>query len=111
LCFHLSASLLVLQTFVRRNPAWLAAAIGWHMILDAGAVFTLVTWDAYVAEGFAGLMALLSLGIVFAIWRRDEQGQEKPTLPPKDPKKGTRKPNLALEEVSEERLHDSRYES
>jgi uncharacterized membrane protein YhfC len=111
LCFHLSASLLVLQTFVRRNPAWLAMAIGWHMILDAGAVFTLVTWDAYVAEGFVGLVALLSLGIVLAVWRREGEGHEKPPLPPEDLKKRTREPNLALEEVSEERLHDSRYES
>jgi len=57
------------------------------------------------------LMALLSLGIIFALWRGEREEQEKPSLPPVDRKKRTREPNLALEEVSEERLHDSRYES
>ena len=111
LCFHLSASLLVLQAFVRRNPTWLAAAIAWHTILDAVAVFALVTWDAYVAEGFVGLMALLSLGIVFALWRREREEQEEPSFRPVDRRKRLREPNLALEELSEESLHDSRYES
>jgi uncharacterized membrane protein YhfC len=111
LCFHLSASLLVLQTFVRRNPTWLALAIGWHALLDTVVVVALVTWGAYVAEGFVGLIALLSLGIIYALWRREGEEQEAPSLPPGDRKKRTREPNIALEEVSEERLQDSRYES
>jgi uncharacterized membrane protein YhfC len=111
ICFHLSASLLVLQTFVRRNPAWLALAIGWHAILDSVAVFALVTWGAYVMEGFIGLLALLSLGIVYVLWRRDGEEQEKPSLPPVDPKFWEREPDLELEELPEGRLDDSRYDS
>jgi uncharacterized membrane protein YhfC len=111
ICFHLSASLLVLQTFVRRNPVWLAAAVGWHAILDTVAVFAIVTWGAYVMMGLVGLMAFLSLGIIYALWKREGKAQEEPSLPPIDRKKRTREPNLALEEVSEEHLEDSRYES
>jgi uncharacterized membrane protein YhfC len=111
ICFHLSASLLVLQTFVRRNPVWLAVAVGWHAILDTVAVFALVTWDAYVAEGFIGLVALISVGIVYALWRHEGEKQEVPSLKPLDRKTRTREPNLALEEASEKHLEDSRYES
>lgn len=110
ICFHLSAALLVLQAFVRRNPAWLAVAIGWHAILDALAVFGLVTWGAYVSEGLIGLVALLSLGIVYILWKRDE-GSEEPPLPSVDRKIKAREADLGLEELPEGRLDDSRYDS
>ena len=110
ICFHLSASLLVLQAFVRRNPAWLAVAIGWHAIIDAVAVFALVTWGAYVSEGLIGLMALLSFGIVYILWKRDE-GSEEPSLPCVDRKIRAREADLGLEELPEGRLEDSRYDS
>ena len=108
ICFHLSASLLVLQAFVRRNPAWLAVAIGWHAIIDAVAVFALVTWGAYASEGLIGLLALLSLGIIYLLWKRDGEKQEVRSV---DRKVRTDEPDLALEEISEGRLEDSRYDS
>lgn len=111
ICFHLSASLLVLQAFVRRNPAWLAFAIGWHAIFDSVAVFALVTWGGYVMEGFIGLMALLSLGIVYLLWRQDGEGQEVSSLPVIGRKFREREPDLELEELPEGRLEDSRYDS
>ncbi len=110
ICFHLSAALLVLQAFVRRSPAWLAVAIGWHAALDTLAVFSLVAWGAYVSEGFIGLMALLSVGIVYVLWKRDGKGEE-PSLPPVDRKIREREADLGLEKLPEERLEDSRYES
>jgi uncharacterized membrane protein YhfC len=108
ICFHLSAAVLVLQAFVRRNPVWLALAIGWHAILDAVVVFTLVTWGAYVAEGFVGGIALLSLAIVYALWRQDEEDQEVPSV---DRKSRARETDLELEDLPEGRLEDSRYDS
>jgi uncharacterized membrane protein YhfC len=111
LCFHLSAALLVLQAFVRRNPVWLALAIGWHAILDTVVVFALVTWGAYAAEGFVGLIALLSLGIIYILWRRDGEGQEVSSLPSVDRKSRAREPDLELEDLPERRLEDSRYDS
>ena len=108
ICFNLSASLLVLQAFVRRNPAWLAVAIGWHAIIDAVAVFALVTWGAYASEGLIGLLALLSLGIIYLLWKRDGEKQEVRSV---DRKVRTDEPDLALEEISEGRLEDSRYDS
>jgi uncharacterized membrane protein YhfC len=108
ICFHLSASLLVLQAFVRRNPVWLALAIGWHTIFDTVAVFTLVTWGAYFMESFIGLLALLSLVIIYVLWRQDGEGQE---VPPIGRKFRAREPDLDLEELPEGRLEDSRYDS
>ncbi len=111
ICFHLSASLLVLQAFVRRNPAWLALAIGWHAFLDTAAVFALVTWGAYAMEGLVGLIALLSLGIVYALWKQDGEELEVSSLPPVGRKFREREPDIELEELPEGRLEDSRYDS
>lgn len=63
---HLALSVMVLQVFVRRRIRWLWLAIGWHALLDAAAVYALVTWNAYVAELLVGVMALLS-GLI--LWR------------------------------------------
>jgi uncharacterized membrane protein YhfC len=49
LCFHVSASVLVLQAFTRRNPLWLGLAIGWHTLVDAIAVFSIRTWNVYIS--------------------------------------------------------------
>jgi uncharacterized membrane protein YhfC len=111
ICFHLSASLLVLQAFVRRNPAWLAAAIGWHAILDAGAVFGLVTWGVYGSEAFIGLIALLSLGIVYLLWKRDGEVEQASATPSKQREQMTREPDLDLEALSKDQIDDSRYDS
>jgi uncharacterized membrane protein YhfC len=111
ICFHLSGALLVLQAFVRRNPVWLAVAIGWHAILDMVVVFTLVQWGAYATEVFVGLIALLSLGIVYILWKRDGEEQDVSLLPSIGRKIRAREPDLELEELPEGRLEDSRYDS
>jgi uncharacterized membrane protein YhfC len=108
LCFHLSAAILVLQSFTRRNPIWLVLAIGWHTLVNAVAVFAMGMWGAYAAEGLTGLAALLSLGVVFAFRERVEAKQASPQ---------ELTPELKLEltaaaeeeEISEERLDNSRY--
>lgn len=76
LVFHLSASVLVLQAFTRRHIRWLFLAIGWHAFVDALAVYSVGTWGPYVAEAIIGVMALISLGIIFAL--RDPEPE--PTL-------------------------------
>lgn len=68
LCLHLSLSLLVMQVFVRRNTIWLLAAIVWHALLDATAVFVGIRWGALPTEAAVGILALLSVGIIF--WLR-----------------------------------------
>ena len=84
LVFHLSASVLVLQAFTRRHIRWLFLAIGWHAFVDALAVYSVGTWGPYVAEAIIGVMALISLGIIFAL--RDPEPESTLTqqaeLPP-----------------------------
>lgn len=67
MCAHLAMSVMVLQVFVRGQIRWLFASIGWHALLNGVAVFALVTWNAYVAEVWIGLMAVASLAIIYAL--------------------------------------------
>jgi len=109
LCFHLSASLLVLQAITRKKPAWLVLAVGWHALVNAVTLFAFGIWGAYVAEGLIGLMALFSLWIVFTL-RKHEGGDVDPAhrappeveiqIPGADP---------AVEEITKDDLEDSRY--
>jgi uncharacterized membrane protein YhfC len=79
LCAHLAMSLMVMQVFVRRRMGWLGLAILWHTLLNATAVFAALTWNAYITEALIGVMALLSLGIIF--WLRTPE----PTVPEPEP--------------------------
>ncbi|MBN1149407.1 MAG: YhfC family intramembrane metalloprotease [Anaerolineales bacterium] len=79
--FHLAASLLVLQTMLRRQARWLFLAIGWHALLDAVAVYGAGTWGTYVTEALLGGFALASLGIIFAL-RGAEPAEEALLAPP-----------------------------
>ena len=65
--FHISASVLVLQVFRRKNMFWLFLAIGWHTLLDAVAVFGMQTWGMYVTEALIVCMGILSVIIVFLL--------------------------------------------
>lgn len=68
---HLALSLMVMQVFTRGRSRWLLAAILWHTLLNAVAVFAVNTWDALVTEALIGVVALLSLGIIF--WLREPE--------------------------------------
>lgn len=76
---HLAMSLMVMQVFVRRQIRWLGLSILWHTLLNAVAVFAVYTWNPYITEVLIGVMALLSLGIIF--WLRTPEPVE-PELEP-----------------------------
>jgi uncharacterized membrane protein YhfC len=80
LVFHLSASLLVLQAFLRKQIRWVWLSAGWHALTNAGAVYVAQTWGAYQAEIWVGLIALFSLGIIF--WLRKPGLEPATELPP-----------------------------
>jgi uncharacterized membrane protein YhfC len=108
LCVHLCAAILVLQSFTRGNPIWLVLAIGWHTLVNAVAVFSMEMWGTYAAEGLTGLAALIGLGVVFAF---REQAESKLSLPQEripEPKLGLTA-SSEEEDISKERLDDSRY--
>ncbi len=102
ICFHLSASVLVLQVFRRRNLVWLGVAIGWHTLLDALAVAGSQRWGIYRTEAILVLFGLASLWILFRL--REPAPAEASVVhiepAPLRPVSG---------ELSEESLEDSRY--
>jgi uncharacterized membrane protein YhfC len=67
LCIQIALAVLVLQAFVRRRPAWAVAAVGWHTLVDAGALLALQAWGAVATEGLVALLALASLGMIAAL--------------------------------------------
>jgi uncharacterized membrane protein YhfC len=103
LCFHLSASLLVMQVFIRRHIRWLFVAVLWHSLLNAVSVFAVVTWNAYITELIVGVMALASLGIVFWLRRPEPTEPDLIPLPLPGPL-----PPLDLE-LTEQAIEESRY--
>ena len=64
---QISLTILVLQVFTRGQSRWLWIAIAWHTLLDAVVIISISNWGVYVTEGFVGLFALISLGIIFAL--------------------------------------------
>ena len=79
LMFHLSASLLVMQVFVRQQIRWLGFAIVWHALFNAFAVYAISVWDAVATEIGLGLLAFVSLGLLF--WLHNPE----PTVDPLQP--------------------------
>jgi len=73
LCFHLSAAVLVLQAFRRKNLLWLVAAILWHTATNAVSVFVAGTWGVYWAEVTVGVFGVASLGLIFAMRPREAE--------------------------------------
>jgi uncharacterized membrane protein YhfC len=95
LAIQISLSVIVLQAVTRpRGGLWLLAAIGWHALVDAGAVFTGILWGTYrgltsaavASEILVAGFALASLYILTRLRPADgePEGAEppQPSLPP-----------------------------
>jgi uncharacterized membrane protein YhfC len=83
LCTHLGLTVLVLQAFTRQNKLWLLAAIGWHALVDAGALIVLPAWGPVWTEAALAVVALVSLGFVFALRQPEPPQAPAPApLPP-----------------------------
>ncbi len=105
MAIHLALSVLVLQQFIRGQRWWLFLAIMYHALVDALAVYALVRWDAYVAEGAIFVLALVALGIIAYFYQPNETldaGSPAPALPPAPP-------ILRPIEPTKEQLDKSRY--
>jgi uncharacterized membrane protein YhfC len=77
ICFHLSATVMVLQVFKRKNILWLGAAIVWHTILNTVAVYAGQTWGIYITEMLLVVLGFLSLAIIFLL-REPVEFQDEP---------------------------------
>jgi uncharacterized membrane protein YhfC len=81
LCLHLSLSVLVMMTFLRGQRRWLWLAIGWHWLVNGIAVYALPTLGVLKTEAIIGVMALIGLGIIFALRRFEVTPPPAPPLP------------------------------
>jgi len=109
ICIHLGLSLLVLQSFTRRNRLWFVLAVAWHALVDAVAVFALSTWGVYVTEGLVVVCGVLSIGVALALRRPDEEAaQNGSELPASQPSLSHIAPGA--EELDREKLEESRYQ-
>lgn len=99
---QLALSLMVMQVFTRRNILWLVAAILYHAVVNASAVYVTATWSIYVTEAVLAVFGLISLGIV--LWLREPEplAPEPEPLPEPEAFEGA-------SEISAESLDDSRY--
>lgn len=108
LTIQISLSVIVLQVFLRRNLVWLIIAIGWHALVDALSVYLVSTQSIYTVEAVIGVLALISLGIIFILRSPDpvptveETPPVQPALP--DPANGN------SETVDSYRLDETRYQ-
>lgn len=106
--FHLSASVFVLQVFLRKNILWLFLAIGWHTLVDAVAVFASRFWSPYTTEGIILFLGLLSLGFVFILKPEDKHQTKTPGLDLSD---SIERLDIEFQQIkpSEEDLENSKY--
>lgn len=81
---HLAMSLLVLQAHRTRNPAWLLASVGFHTVLNAGAVALAQRGMTVGAEVYVGGCALAAVAIILAL-RRTQQAEPAPEEPAVEP--------------------------
>jgi uncharacterized membrane protein YhfC len=104
LCFHVGAAVLVLQVFRRKNMIWLFAAIGWHALFDAMAVYASQTWSVYVTEALIVAAGVASIAVIFLL-------RDKPVdLQDGSPAETDPMPiEIEIQKPSIDQLEDSRY--
>jgi uncharacterized membrane protein YhfC len=103
---QITLSVIVLQAFVRNQFRWVWLAIGWHALVDAVSVIASNKIGIYQTEAVIGLVALVSLAILFAL-KRPEPEAESGGEPPESMVKTAED----LREIAwtEKDLDDSRY--
>jgi uncharacterized membrane protein YhfC len=104
---QISLSILVLQVFTRDQSRWLWIAIGWHTLVDALAVFSAQTWGIYLTEALIGLLAAVSIAIIYILRAPEAQ----PAMSEKSLQAEQPIPAFQLPEIEEtlENLESTRY--
>ncbi|MCK5054112.1 MAG: YhfC family intramembrane metalloprotease [Anaerolineales bacterium] len=109
ICFHLSASALVLQSVRRGRWSWLAGAIAWHTLFNAATLVVMDRWGLYAAEGTVIVGAGISLLILWVLKKRDAPGEDVATQAQVAELPHTEARKIKDEEMSDESLDRSRY--
>lgn len=102
LCFHISASVLVLQVFRRRTILWLFGAIGLHTLLDGLAVYGAQTWGPYPTEGVLAIFSIFCLTIIF--WLKTDDEAIEAVTP-----ESLSLPEFQKVEITSDQIEDSKY--
>ena len=68
---HLFLAVLVMQVFTRHNILWLPAAVLWHALTDAVAVYAATAWGPIPTEAAVAVLALMGLAVMFALRQPD----------------------------------------
>jgi uncharacterized membrane protein YhfC len=103
---QIALSAIVLQAFIRGQFRWVWLAIGWHALMDAGSIIASNKIGIYWTEAVIGLVALISLAILFALRQPDSEVESI-----SEPPELTVKTAEDLQEIAwdEKDLDDSRY--
>ena len=104
---HLSAALLVLLAFTRRQFRWMWLAVGLHTLVDALAVYLSQIIGIYAAELAIAILALLEIGLIIYLRRHmPEPAVDLPITPAP-----TWSP-VTIQEIPEtpETLEETRYQ-
>jgi uncharacterized membrane protein YhfC len=72
MCLHVSLSTMVMYGVASRKSVWLWLAVLWHAVVDAAAVYIGQNINLVVMETVVGVMAIISIGIVF--WLKPKFG-------------------------------------
>jgi len=118
--FHLSASVLVLQVFIRRQIRWLWIAVFWHAWLDAVAVYSANLWGPYMAEFILAGFTLANLGIIFGfrdpvmgngdIYSEESTALSKESVSKSEYSSTSSNSNMPDVELSQEIIENTRYD-
>lgn len=110
MAFHLSAAVMVLQVFRRRNILWLAAAILWHTTLNALAVYINGTAGPYWAEAALLVTALISLAIIIGLRGGEPFAPIAVDAPPPPPLTPAPVPVIEAPALTAEALDKTRFQ-
>lgn len=83
ICLHLSLSIMVLYSVVYKRLMWFWLALLWHALVDAVAVYLLPIVGALVIEAIIGILAVVSVWIVFTMkpWFAENEAVQAPAEP------------------------------
>lgn len=104
--FHISASVLVLQSVKQRKIMWLILAIIWHTFVNTFVVSSVQLWGIFVGESVLGLFAILALVIIFVF--REPETKKESELPPHNGPLSIEK--YSTIEITKDKLERSQYE-
>jgi|GEM_PF-3672624 len=75
ICLHVSLSVMVLYSIAGKKPALCWIAVAWHTLVDGVAVYVGQKIGTLNLEALIGVMAIISLGIVFLLRKDFPQGR------------------------------------